>query len=166
MKKIIVALAMSLMLIGFEAAAQQASENRLSFAQRLAGLERALRQAIILTDQQPCSALGKGWRRYAPISGRFPLAAGSGVDDREETMEFGIGSEGGEYRHVLSVAEMPRHRHAYRDRTDDAPPERVDHGDDRADERRDTRRQTAMSGGNQPHNNMPPYKVVNFCWRR
>lgn len=165
MKKIIMTLAMCLMLVGSEAIAQKTSNNRVSFAQRLTSLERALSQAIILTDQ-PCSALGEGWRHYGAISGRFPLASGSGVDEREETMEFDIGSQGGEYRHVLSVAEMPRHRHAYHDRSMDGLPNRVDDHNNRADEPRDTRRQTEVSGGNEPHNNMPPYKVVNFCWNR
>lgn len=165
MTRITVTSAMCLMLVAFEAVAQQASNNRVSLSQRLTVLERALSQAIILTDQ-PCSALGEGWRHYRAISGRFPLASGSGVDDREESMEFNIGSQGGEYRHVLSVAEMPRHRHAYLDRSMDGLPNRVDDHDNRADEPRDTRRQTEETGENEPHNNMPPYKVVNFCWKR
>ena len=163
MKKMIVAIAMSLMLVGVEANAQQGVGDRGSLVERIAALESTLRSAIILTDRQ-CSEIGPNWQPYGPMSGRFPLAAGSGRDDREETREFSFGSEGGEYQHQLTVAEMPAHRHRHHDRFGRGV--RADYGDDEPSEIHDARRSTEASGGGQPHNNMPPYAVVYFCWQR
>lgn len=170
MKKIMMALAMCFMFIGIESTAQQASEGRMSIADRLEALESTLRNAIILTDQ-PCERLGRlgiGWIPYGPMAGRFPLAAGEGKDDREVNRDFVLGNEGGEYAHQLTVNEMPKHAHPYMDFHFDNSRRGSDRGDDDDQERnlRRPTRNTDTIGGNEAHNNMPPYRVLNFCWQR
>lgn len=103
-------------------------------------------------DTDPGTIVGGTWQRLEDC---FLLAAGS---------EYAAGTTGGEAEHVLTVAEMPNHRHdlsfiAYRDRTKtgylfvtdwDHPRPRTS----------DDAFFTNTQGGGQAHNNMPPYKAV------
>lgn len=94
------------------------------------------------------------WER---IEGRFLLAS-SGSYPR--------GSEGGEAAHTLTVSEMPRHRHnAYMGYGT------TDSGNDCLEYGRFSKNRNwgawlmGEDGGDQPHNNMPPYIAVD-TWRR
>ena len=127
-----------------------------------------IRQSIVLTEKK-CHELGEGWDSYGPISGRFPLSSGTGVDDREQKREFNVHEHAGAYRHVLSVDEMPIHSHpvssyewghtingngqSRRIDVDDGPPWSGYKG----------RLETETRGKNKSHNNMPPYLVLNYC---
>ena len=97
----------------------------------------------------PATLFGGTWQR---IQDRFLLCAGS---------TYSAGSEGGEAEHTLTVAEMPSHTHAAT-------------GGETGTSGRRYFALTAASyastnvlsvGGNQPHNNMPPYLAV-YAWRR
>ncbi len=163
MKKIaltIAVVAMSLLFGGVAIAQQQVNpiiEKRLQEM-----VDQKFANTILMTEKD-CKSFGEGWQAYGRIGGRFPLGEGIGKDARSEAMEFRLGNEGGEYRHVLSVPEMPKHRHGYVDRAYGGQPQKVDHGDDRAHELQRPKRQTEVSGGDKPHNNMPPYLVLRFC---
>lgn len=105
----------------------------------------------------PNTLFGGTWER---IEGRF-LWAGS-------TDEEG-GATGGERTHTLTVDEMPRHQHN--------PPVAAIYNGNAAGQRTifatnskpwsvaDVNNAVSPTGGNQPHNNMPPYLVA-FCWKR
>ena len=139
-----------------EIAAMQAIIQRILAGRR--AVDRLLADAIVLTDQD-CAVLGPNWKRYEGMGGRFPLGAGRTKDAREEERTFTIGGRGGAYLHQLTVDEMPSHTHSYT-RTN------WTHDTDVDDERRSPHHdaaQTGATGGNQPHNNMPPYLVLNFC---
>ena len=123
-------------------------------------VDERFRNAILMTDQG-CDVFGMAWRPYQPIGGRFVVASGQGRDDRGEVMDFPSGSEGGEYRHLLTKAEMPEHVHPYNDKHPGSV--RADYGDDEPGERKETRRETGPAGENEPHNNIPPYLALNFC---
>lgn len=123
-------------------------------------LNEKFASAILMTDKE-CNSFGTAWRPYRPISGRFALAAGRGRDDRGKTMDFLLGVEGGEYRHQLTVPEMPAHTHDYKDTHSSQI--RADYGDDEPGALHDSRRETEPRGAGQPHNNMPPYLALNFC---
>jgi microcystin-dependent protein len=99
------------------------------------------------------------WEAYA--EGRVLL--GAGVSDAV----FTTGETGGASRHTLTEAEMPEHTHPFINEIYPTPvlnettfaglrgapviaaPSPVDN----------------RSGGGQPHNNLPPYRVV-YIWRR
>ena len=103
----------------------------------------------------------EGWESYQIGAGRFLLGA-----DKARALN----DEGGSAEHVLTLAEMPNHNHdggrflvgrtgdnTVRAETDDTGQNEINirHGFPMVAE-----------GGGQPHNNMPPYLVVNFCEKR
>lgn len=102
----------------------------------------------------PNVVLGGSWEQ---IKDRFLLACG----DR-----YFNGTMGGEETHQLTVNEMPSHNHPIRATWGDAH-YNVDFAKQHnslhlAVDMGDT---TYNAGGNQPHNNMPPYLVV-YVWKR
>ena len=129
-------------------------------------LSTLMDRAVILTDQE-CSLLGPEWKRFEKLDGRFPLASGQHEDDRGESLTFVVDQTGGRYKHVLITEEMPSHTHVYHDRhlNDSEGGSRMGDEDDRERHRPNERRVSAPTGGDQPHPNMPPYRVVNFCYK-
>lgn len=115
----------------------------------------------------PASIVGGTWEQ---IKDRFILAAGD---------TYAAGSTGGEAEHALNKGEMPRHDHiqyAFTSDGNDNPvistkeggklsgaiqPSAYGYGTDRGD----SYLTTSISGGSQPHNNMPPYIAV-YTWKR
>lgn len=108
---------------------------------------------VAATD--PAVLFGGTWQR---IKDTFLLAAGD---------TYAAGSTGGEAAHTLTEAEMPAHSHTSHDIAVELHSggyvvmRSVGFSDQ--DDTRVSR--TADSGGNQPHNNMPPYLAVNV-WQR
>jgi hypothetical protein len=117
-------------------------------------------------DTSPASFLGGTWEK---IQDRFLLASGS---------SFPLGQIGGEETHLLTINEMPSHRHpigqyqdnfawfVYAGRS----------GDGRYGIQQDYVAQKISAsdadlmwainqGGSEAHNNMPPYLAVNI-WKR
>lgn len=135
-----------------------------SLVERVDQLTALLNRAIILTDQD-CASLGQNWTRYTTMDGKMPIASGVHSDGRGETRTFVVGQADGTFSHQLTEAEMPSHVHQYHDRYFNNDRGGGDHGDDDDTDRhyRNDRRNTGSTGANQPHNNMPPYIVLNFC---
>ena len=74
-----------------------------------------------------------------------------------------IGETGGAKTHILTEAEMPIHDHNY-DKASPSSPGSLMWVDDNWDFKY-TATATSPAGGDQSHNNMPPYEVV-YIWRR
>jgi microcystin-dependent protein len=97
------------------------------------------------------------------LQGRMPIHGGNG---------FTLGQNGGEQYHTLISTEMPQHTHAAIASSNPAilgaaPGNFWANGNQPAYA---STANTPMSaavvnslGGNQPHENMPPYLVLNFC---
>ena len=103
----------------------------------------------------PSTLFGGDW---VQIKGRFLLTA----DD--ET--YIAGNEGGEAEHTLSIDEMPSHSHRqYVSANNGSQAIRRDYSSDANSALFDQGCSTGETGGNLPHNNMPPYLVV-YAWRR
>jgi len=94
------------------------------------------------------------------LRGRFVVGAGK---------SYHVNKTGGEEEHTLTIAEMPNHSHNYKFTGADIagsfkksnyfycqenPYNLENHGD------------TEATGGNQPHNNMPPYYALCFIMRK
>lgn len=119
---------------------------------------RLLANAVILTEQE-CKIFGPDWKRYKGMDGRFPLGAGQTEDSRGESPTFTVGQAEGAYQHQLTVPEMPSHTHSFHGSRGSRS---VDDWDNEWGHR-DHRRETDSKGDGKPHNNMPPYRVMNFC---
>lgn len=114
-----------------------------------------------------------GGTTWTKIEGRFLLGASSG---------YPVNSTGGEKEHTLTVEEMPSHWHrfpgdggSYTVAWGKTYPANVTvhgatviaeatQGNDLAIDQRNFNG-TNAEGGNEPHNNMPPYKAV-YIWER
>lgn len=103
----------------------------------------------------PAEILGGTWEQ---IKDRYILAAGD---------TYASGSTGGEATHTLTVDEMPQHIHSlgymYKFSADNTgAPQLVNNGNVWV---RYEETFSENAGGNQPHNNMPPYRAF-YVWQR
>ena len=109
---------------------------------------------LAVNNINPSSFFGGTWEQ---IKDRFLLCAGS---------TYKAGNTGGEATHTLTVSEMPSHNHEAVSTS----------GSDRGlalypfsmitqNYRLADANVIRPTGGNQPHNNMPPYLVV-YAWKR
>lgn len=120
-----------------------------------------------------------GWASFDPAKGRMVI----GVDDEQFILQYVAGTPryqlGGEQTHTLVLAEMPSHRHTI---TSSPPGKNIHDGfggsgahfglypvyDPSIEPQpgwSTTQHLNFMSaeGGNQPHNNMPPYIALHYC---
>lgn len=114
------------------------------------------------TETSPASIFGGEWER---IEKRFLLGHGTGNS---------LGQVGGEETHTLNTSEMPKHQHIGSDAGRAFLVDLNKHvvsgefamlTSSSASYKYSVNNGTAFTGGSQPHNNMPPYYVVNI-WKR
>lgn len=111
-----------------------------------------------VNDVSPSTLFGGSWEK---IEDTFLLASGS---------TFTLGSTGGEAEHTLTVDELPTHTHAYGYSIKTyygyggIGVNRIENDHASGNQPGDYVWEQG-GGGNQPHNNMPPYLVVNI-WKR
>lgn len=131
------------------------------------------------TSINPAATIGGGWSQIA--NGQFIVGIGGNSDVNGENRNFGYGSNGGEYSHLLTEQEMPAHRHGMKspsgnqfyltnDNNSGPPPEDAADGvlrNDGPDKDKDGWFWPNMeySGGNQRHNNIPPAFGL-YVWQR
>lgn len=105
----------------------------------------------------PAALLGGTWEKQENI---FILGASS---------KYPAGSTGGEAEHLLTVHELPPHKHPFvrmpmywgeTQQTGDGT-----YGPNTAKNYPEIKGETQAAGGNKPHNNMPPYKAY-YIWER
>ena len=92
---------------------------------------------------------------WEPITDTFLLCAGS---------TYSAGSTGGAATHKLSVSEMPSHTHNFAQHSYSGT-EKTYTGSVLNNPIVWSSENIKSTGGNQPHNNMPPYIAV-YCWKR
>ena len=115
----------------------------------------------------PATLFGGTWERVA--NGRMLIGA--------DSASYPAGSTGGEAKHALTETEMPSHNHGVQQAGSDGaiPMMMGKDGTYQNDEYlsfgtsvkpfAESTILISYSGGNQPHNNMPPYLSV-YMWRR
>lgn len=116
---------------------------------------------ITQTDVNPNSILGFGiWER---LKGRVCV----GLDENDTAFDT-IGETGGEKTHQLTVNEMPSHNHDINGDAGNWSGAGTLSGWGATSIQGDNFGRTTLSftGGNQPHNNLQPYKVVGYMWIR
>lgn len=107
-----------------------------------------------VNDVNPGTLFGGSWEQ---IKDRFLLGCGDSYQN---------GSTGGESMHKLTIDEMPSHTHGIYSQSTETPNNkgwvaRAINGYDTTQ----TMGCIIDNGGNQPHNNMPPYLAV-YIWKR
>jgi len=101
-----------------------------------------------------CQSLPGDWDFFPIADGRFILGAGQLGEER-----YSAGETGGEPTVVLSVEEMPRHTHRL-----GYGPWGLANGKGQGNlETTGGSINLDPTGGNKPHNNMPPYVTLTFC---
>lgn len=109
-------------------------------------------------NTNPNSILGVGtWERF---KGKVAL----GLDEDDANMST-IGRTGGEKTHKLTINEIPSHTHAINTANGQGD---LEWGYVFSYDRHNAGYNgiTQTVGGNQAHNNMPPYKIVGYMWIR
>ena len=125
-----------------------------------------------------------GWSEYRDADGRFIVGTGRhSVHDRygNEVAEFEFGEAGGERTHRLSVDELPSHEHEveFRARQEafriplevghtvagNGTRTRIDADDGFPYAGLVSSLYAISTGGSQAHNNMPPWRALNYCRR-
>lgn len=112
---------------------------------------------LSVTSTNPSTLIGGTWVRWG--SGRVPVSVNTADSDFSAA-----GKTGGEKTHKLTVAEMPSHYHASDGwaACDDGAGNYVTLGGMPGG---GTQYGTRYTGGDQPHNNMPPY-ITCYMWQR
>ena len=127
--------------------------------------KQAIPVGLIAIWGKPANQIPEGWREYTDLRGRMPVGLDPYYhktnDDAQDYQLNSLLKQGGERSHKLTEAEMPSHSHKlhYRETQDDAG-----NGSDGSELSTGTSHSTDVTktGGDQPHNNMPPYHVVQF----
>lgn len=101
----------------------------------------------------PANFFGGTWEQ---IKDRFLLACGS---------TYSNGSTGGEATHKLTVEEMPSHNHWVPAINYEAQPSSNTNVAGTTYHKNKASQNSNDTGGNQAHNNMPPYLAV-YVWKR
>lgn len=118
---------------------------------------------ITYTNQNPGNFLGGTWTQFG--QGRTLIGQGTG-NDGSTSMSFTANSSGGEYKHTLTIEEMPEHGHGYKlAYGGNDPVKGFNYGNSFVGIFNDSDQFIVNNGGSQPHNNIPPYITVYF-WRR
>ena len=142
------------------------TEKLLKRIEKLEKQKQAVPIGLIALWGKPANEIPAGWREYVNLRGKMPIGLDPDyVKKPEDSQDYQLNSllkQGGERSHKLTIEEMPRHSHDVenipRVVTD------VDRGGLSSHFSLDdtTSRTSSSTGGDQSHNNMPPYRVVQF----
>lgn len=119
---------------------------------------------ISLTGTNPGTYLKGTWEQFA--QGRTLIGVGNG-NDGVTSMAFEANATGGEYKHKLTVEEMPKHTHKFRYRGGQGTQASEPFGDNKPilQGSNDYGPNVDNTGGDASHNNIQPYVTVYF-WKR
>ena len=103
-----------------------------------------------------------GWKPFDEGNGRTVVGVGKGRDLTDRRYR----EEGGEEKHLLSVDELPSHTHEVIQMIADNNVDGVDSKVVNSNEHHNEPRRSGSAGGNQPHNNMPPFIALKLCKKK
>lgn len=138
--------------------------------EKLKKQKQAVPIGLIALWGKPASEIPAGWREYVNLRGKMPIGLDPDyVKKPEDSQDYqlnGLLKYGGERSHKLTIEEMPIHHHQQGSETlynffgggNLVGGRNWISGHLNAYSYSDT----SSVGGDQPHNNMPPYRVVQF----
>jgi len=141
--------------------------------EKLKKQKQAVPIGLIALWGKPANEIPAGWREYVNLRGRMPVGFDPDYlktkDDSQDYQFNSLLKSGGERSHRLTISEMPLHTHNYNDiyyseawGSVYIPGNIGSEETDYDNKGYDMTRTSAGTGGDQPHNNMPPYRVVQF----
>ena len=151
------------------------TEKNLDFEKRIKALETRkspIPLGLIAIWGKPASEpIPEGWQECTDLRGKFPLGWNPDDEDFKE-----LGKEGGAKTHTLTIDEMPSHSHytfhngigsGWGASSGVNAIARIGHGGKENYYITGTNFPTNIypteeKGGNQPHNNMPPYRIIKY----
>lgn len=110
-------------------------------------------------DKYNTASTKAGYISVPDLRGRFVVGVDYGDSDYSS-----IGNTEGEKKHQLTISEMPSHTHSY-NKIRIETHEWGDNANDRPHPFYDSGAQTGSAGGNQPHENRPPYYVLAYVMK-
>ena len=136
------------------------AEKKLDFEKRIKALENKKSPVpiglIAIWGKPASEPIPEGWKECTDLRGRMPLGWNPDDADFSELLK-----NDGEKTHQLAIEEMPAHSHKVPVfARGSASGNATGHPDDWIDDRRTV--DSHSVGGNQPHNNMPPYRIIKF----
>ena len=116
---------------------------------------------IAIWGKPASEPIPEGWKECTDLRGRMPLGWNPDDADFSELLK-----NAGEKTHQLTVAEMPTHSHQQGSESlynhfgggSSVGGRTYPMGDNGSFQRQNT----SNAGGNKPHNNMPPYRIIKF----
>ena len=149
------------------------TEKLLKRIEKLEKEKQAVPIGLVAIWGKPENEIPEGWEEYVPMRGVMPIGYDpeyrKDENDAEDYHLNTLKQKGGKRSHKLSVEEMPSHKHDYGDiyfsesgGTVVTPNSYGSNKSDYDNQGFEMNRTSASTGGDQPHNNMPPYRVVQF----
>jgi len=117
---------------------------------------------ITYDKKNPGTFLGGTWEQFG--QGRTLVGEGTG-NDGSTSMSFTSGKTYGEYKHKLTIKEMPSHAHKFNDCVWIDGKGNIQSASNNSWFNGGFMSNTTNTGGNQPHNNIQPSICVHF-WKR
>lgn len=134
--------------------------------------KQAIPVGLIAIWGKPANEIPEGWEEYTDLRGRMPIGLdpyyNKTKDDAQDYQLNSLLKQGGERSHKLSVEEMPSHKHETVNDASGSDRDSKGYGSaftmdtDEINYNRRNLMRIEPSGGDRPHNNMPPYHVVQF----
>ena len=148
------------------------TEKLLKRIEKLEKQKQAVPIGLVAIWGKPENEIPEGWEEYTPMRGVMPIGHDpeyrKDENDAEDYHLNTLKQKGGKRSHKLSVEEMPSHRHETVNDASGSDRDSKGYGsaftmdtDEITHNRRNLMR-IEPSGGDHPHNNMPPYRVVQF----
>lgn len=140
--------------------------------EKLEKQKQAVPIGLVAIWGKPENEIPEGWEEYVPMRGVMPIGHDpeykKDENDAEDYHLNTLKQKGGKRSHKLSVEEMPSHRHETVNDASGSDRDSKGYGSaftmdtDEITHNRRNLMSIEPSGGDRPHNNMPPYRVVQF----
>ena len=154
-------------------AEKQALKELKDEVENLKKQKQAVPIGLVAIWGKPENEIPEGWEEYVPMRGVMPIGCDpeykKDENDAEDYRLNALKHRSGKRSHRLTIEEMPEHDHKYNDiyYSEKWGTVNTPHGEGSSSSDEDNKgyemgRTTATVGGDQPHNNMPPYRVVQF----